>query len=347
MSEAFGTVVIKAPKAIVSNLCKDDESVPWAAISQLLEFAGVDTTKGQLTSLYVNEDNTFFHEGIEHSDGLAIITIFGEQWMYLMEALVKQGSSIEAYGEIHHEHGTVGFFALSGDGKMFCQLIDYEDDDEPEDEEEVREAWAQLQSDKVAAYFEEPEEDDEDDSDSRFDESGWVPIDQCLTETVRARDKTEYIIVHSEIYHHPKYDRRKLQEAIQRGGSLVDPTRSVIGARENLGCSLLNLLITDPEIESYAHRKRVIEDILSLDLLDLNMAYSGYDAVGTPLYLAADEGLYEIVEMLLDRVEDKNPAHPWRNDGQTALGAAKFCRNLPPEEGRDYPKVIELLEQAS
>ena len=351
MSEAYGTVVIKAPKTIITKICEDDELVSWNAISQLLDFASVNIDEESQASIFVNEHNEFYHEGIERLEGMAVISIFGEQWMYLMESLTKQGRNIEAYGFIEHEHGIVGYFALNPDGKTFCKFVDYEAGDE---EGSSREEWEKLLPADVATYFQEFDDESLDSGDSEPENNGWRSVDKCLTETVRTEDGSELLIVSSDLYYHPEYERSKLEEAVRAGASLVNPTYSGINSKEDVGQSLLNLVITDPEIEDYAYRKRLIEDILSLDLIDLNEVYCGYEDVGTPLYLAANEGYYEIVEMLLDRVADKNPAHPWRNDGLSAIDAAKLSRDaamfyddLGSNEGRDYEKVIELLEQAN
>jgi hypothetical protein len=161
MSEAYGTILLKLPGHLIDLLCEDDEGVSRSALETLFSEAGiVHNLKSYSTLIPETEHGIFYHEGVEVRNGVLAIIISGDDWMPVMQILVKNGKEIEAYGSINHEHGITEFYALNADGESYYELIDFEASFNTEREEEIVADWLGLIPDEIKVIY--PEVFDED-----------------------------------------------------------------------------------------------------------------------------------------------------------------------------------------
>ncbi len=127
MSEAWGTLLIKAPEGTLPVLGEDDEGYAWEAIAELCRQAGIDDLRDSHPLLKSVEGSELMIEEIPVlKHGFTEIEIFGEEWMWLVSTLVKSGQGIELYGSIQHEHNFYELYALGADGSRFCRTVDGE-----------------------------------------------------------------------------------------------------------------------------------------------------------------------------------------------------------------------------
>lgn len=152
MPEAFGSILIKAPSEIVSDIKIDSDVVPWNAMSALFSFAGVDLLAGSNPMLEYKDREDFYVEGIEQKEGFIRIQIFGDEWMDAIQLLVKNGNNVEVYGSIFHEYGCREYYALNSVSDRFLEAIDYEGGEEF-DEEAVIAAWLNVVPESVKLMF--------------------------------------------------------------------------------------------------------------------------------------------------------------------------------------------------
>ncbi|WP_049723851.1 hypothetical protein [Gilvimarinus polysaccharolyticus] len=154
MPEAFGTLVIKAPERILQGLSKSDDGVGWDAMTELFKFSGIDSIKNSHDMLeYAYEGEDFSHEGIELRAGLLEVVIFGDEWMYIAQALIKKGKNIDIYGRISHEHGVTEFYAFNDEGVSYLESIDYEGDVNVDREDEIVAEWLSKVPNNVKKVF--------------------------------------------------------------------------------------------------------------------------------------------------------------------------------------------------
>ena len=165
MSEAYGTILLKLPEPLYEVLCEDDDGVSVDAIRELFTVAGIDLSKPSYSTLIPETEHGYFpHEGVEVRSGVLAIVIFGEEWMPVMQILVKNGKGVEAYGSINHEHGVSEYYALNADGNAFYELIDFEASFNTEREDEIVAEWLALIPDEIKILYPEVfEEDQEED----------------------------------------------------------------------------------------------------------------------------------------------------------------------------------------
>jgi hypothetical protein len=126
---------------------------------------------------YANEDEGFHHEGIEINNGFLEITIFGDEWMYVMQALTKSGTNIETYGSIDHEHGCTEYYALNPEGKTYYEIVDFEGEYNDHRQGEIIGEWLSVLPNEVNQAFpdlfdEELDEDEDEDEDEDL-EAYW------------------------------------------------------------------------------------------------------------------------------------------------------------------------------
>ncbi|KAF0813504.1 hypothetical protein IGB42_01855 [Andreprevotia sp. IGB-42] len=121
MSEANGFLAIKVSDDLLDQLVEDEDNVGWPVIEALHAAAGIDADGN---SMFVSEQEGFALAGPpeQYPDGYAVLDVFGDEWMYLAQALVEGGSDIELYGCLHHEHGSIGYYALDGSSRLAAEI---------------------------------------------------------------------------------------------------------------------------------------------------------------------------------------------------------------------------------
>lgn len=169
MSEAWGSILIKASDELVSEMAQSDDGISWDLLVRLAGTAGIDSLVDKHSMLSYSEGNEFPHEGIERADDFVEITIFGDEWMYLIQALVKLGAGIEVYGSIAHEYGYTEYYALNNEGKHFFATADYESGEDI-DEEALQKEWLSFVPADVQSRFPSVFSSDEDDYDDEDDD---------------------------------------------------------------------------------------------------------------------------------------------------------------------------------
>ena len=166
MSEANGTILLKLPGHLIDLLCEDDEGVSKEALETLFAEAGIDLSQKSYSQQIPETDHDLFlHEGVESRNGVLAIIISGEDWMPVMQTLVKYGKEIEAYGSINHEHGITEFYALNAEGESYFELIDFEASFNTEREEEIIADWLGLIPDEIKIIYPEVFEDNQEEDD--------------------------------------------------------------------------------------------------------------------------------------------------------------------------------------
>mgnify|MGYP000158444232 CR=1 FL=1 len=164
MSEAYGNILLKVSNEFKDELLESDEFIKRKSVANLLSLAGIDTTKlskGVLCSLAIPE--------IGSSGEYIAICIFGDSWIPVLHVLTTQGSEVEVYGSVLHEHGVRYFFSLNSNGDRYYEKIDYESDINSDREQEIIEQWhnsvdrdfLDAHSDVFDVYDDEDDEDDE------------------------------------------------------------------------------------------------------------------------------------------------------------------------------------------
>ena len=162
MSEAYGTILLKLPEHLYETLCEDDQGVSVDAIKELFVATGIDLSKPSYSMLIPETEHGYFpHEGIEVRSGVLAIVIFGEEWMPVMQILVKYAKGIEAYGSINQEHGLTEYYALNADGSSYYELIDFEASFNTDREEEIIADWLALIPDEIKILYPEVFEEDQ------------------------------------------------------------------------------------------------------------------------------------------------------------------------------------------
>lgn len=77
--------------------------------------------------------------------------------MLCLNALLRQGVNIEAYGHIQDEFGAEGYYALTQTGKRYFQLLDSESDSQAEEKqpepEQVRKEWLTFVPQELIEMF--------------------------------------------------------------------------------------------------------------------------------------------------------------------------------------------------
>lgn len=140
MSEAYGTIYIKAKPELISKFDGVD-IVPIELIKEIYDLAEVDFDKADPYGIGVREH---WQEGISIHGGYLLITIFGEEWMSTIKPLIAEGKNIEIYGAIAHEYGFTEYYALNSDGTRFYEMFDYESSEDDNEEEDIKNRWKAL-----------------------------------------------------------------------------------------------------------------------------------------------------------------------------------------------------------
>ncbi len=165
MSEAWGTLLIKAPEGTLPVLGDEDEGYAWEAIAELGRRAGIDALSEGHPLLKTVEGTELMIEEVPVSKhGFTAIDIFGEEWMWLASTLVKSGQNIELYGSIQHEHNFYELYALGADGSRFCRNVDGEGATSSDEARQIVAEWlAAIPGDVRQAFPDAFELDDDDD----------------------------------------------------------------------------------------------------------------------------------------------------------------------------------------
>ena len=149
MPEAFGTVLLKTSAEIMADIEGCGESVGYENIEWLLQEAGVDPALTDISSY----DCFSVEDDVVIEKGFLVITIFGTEWMACLNALLRQGVNIEAYGHIQDEFGAEGYYALTQTGKRYFQLLDSESGEVQPEPEQVRKEWLTFIPKKLIEVF--------------------------------------------------------------------------------------------------------------------------------------------------------------------------------------------------
>jgi hypothetical protein len=169
MAEAWGKIVIKAPEDLLASLADSEDAIDGQAMIDFFDAVGADTESAAYCDP-LSEDDEWKAQNMElHDDHLRIDSV-GEEWIPLLEALVKSGRSIEVYGCISHEHGGEAIFALDGKGEPFFAEVDLESGGDPSadvSDAELSEQWRALIPEQFSDYLfaDDDDEDDYDDED--------------------------------------------------------------------------------------------------------------------------------------------------------------------------------------
>jgi hypothetical protein len=172
MAEAWGKIVIKAPEDLLALLSEAEDLIEGPAMLDFFAEVGADVDAAPGVEP-LSEDDEWYLDRLELFDDHLRIDSFGDNWMGLMEALVKSARGIEVYGSIAHEHGGSALFALDRNGEPFYAEIAEEGEGDPNAEvsdAELKAQWQELVPADFADYvFGEEDEDDEesDDEDDR------------------------------------------------------------------------------------------------------------------------------------------------------------------------------------
>ncbi|WP_413664612.1 hypothetical protein ACG1BZ_04835 [Microbulbifer sp. CNSA002] len=154
MAEAWGTVVIKGDDSIVDLIKADDESIEWASMESLFLALGLGQLKDSHYKLEYCKGNSFYHEGIQRGNGIASISIFGDEWMPVVDVLAKNARGIEIYARIRDEYGTSAYYILTKEEQRFNSSLDYECGVEESEEAEFEKQWSSLVPSEIkATYF--------------------------------------------------------------------------------------------------------------------------------------------------------------------------------------------------
>jgi len=320
VAEANGYVIVKASEEIMQMFLTDVEEVSFESMSALFQHAGIDSIQKSHSLLsFIDENDVFSVSEIELIGGYLRISIFGDEWMPLCQVLVKSGRNVEIYGKINHEHGVDEYYVLNDEGESYFEFVDYESDLNVEREEEIAKRWLELAPNSL-----------------KDDLSGWVDLDEDMEDEDEDEDHiwspsedSDYVRnykgltqINTELFMPEHYDKKHLQKAIDLGAQLVDP--SPHGWRE-LPYSELVYVISSLEIDAQT-KTRIVLDMLDCYEFDLGTVYQGYgNAYGTPLSLAADNGLLTVVNCLI-----KKGADPDFDGDYCALEAAKSTLNILP-----------------
>jgi hypothetical protein len=164
MAEAWGKIVIKASEELLSPLADSEDGIDGQTMLEFFSEVGADTEAAPGVEP-LSEDDEWAIERIELFDDHLRIDSFGDEWMGLMEALVKSARGIEVYGSINHEHGGSALFALDRNGEPFYAEVSDEGEGDPNAEvsdEELSEQWRALIPADFADYVFGDEDEDED-----------------------------------------------------------------------------------------------------------------------------------------------------------------------------------------
>lgn len=157
MAEAWGTLVIVAPQEILSDMHGNEDYVSWEAMARLFAHAGIPKYRG------IGEGSCFNHEGIELHEDHLLISSFGDDWMYVLQDLLKTGKSIQVYGYVNHEHGGTELYALTASGERMIGEIDSEDPNAEEDDADINARWLAMIPARFRQQFENLDSDGDDD----------------------------------------------------------------------------------------------------------------------------------------------------------------------------------------
>ncbi len=305
MPEAWGQIIVRLDDSFSEQFIDSQDSMSWAAAMELCKMAGTNPSKHKNFAMLVDEESEFpFDDSpIELENNYWLFQTFGDEWMYLMQALVQYGKNIELYGSIDHEHGVLEYYALQNNGqRYFGQIAVEENYCSEETEEEVVNKWLASVPEEIKKLnpelFDKSESIESDDEDNESESHDpWVPTtDEDFI--CPAREDGINLINSSLLYEEENYSIEHLRQAKKLGAVLIDP---YIGSWPKVPSCTVHYVIDNIEIES-EFKTRIVTDLLEIFDFDVDVICKGYgDCWGTALFLAAGEGLIGIVELLLAR----------------------------------------------
>jgi hypothetical protein len=139
MSEAWGSILIKVPKEILSEVDLESDELSIDTIKNIFEFSENSSLLESKEFLF--ENSGFSHEGIKIKKGFLYITTFGDEWMEMIKDLIENSKNIQVYGSIYHEYGYKEYYALNDQGKTFVGTHDAEGGDDEEALTEIESKW--------------------------------------------------------------------------------------------------------------------------------------------------------------------------------------------------------------
>lgn len=290
MSEAYGNILLKASSEIKSELLESDEFIKRKSVASLLIAAGIDTTKlpkGILCSLAIPEIGT--------SGEYIAICIFGDSWIPVLHILTTQGSKVEVYGSVLHEHGVRYFFSLNSNGDRYYEKIDYESNINSNREQEIIGLWHNtVDSDFLDAHPDVFDLYDEEDDDEDDDDDGvWLPT---VDKDFYHDGKDGHRIVSTGILWPHTYSRERLERAHELGASIAN--KSTDGMGELFPFSALAEVIASSEIPD-SFKEEVCRDILDIFEIDtIRMFCSHSSQHGTYIELCERNNLHNIADLI-------------------------------------------------
>ncbi len=315
MPEAWGQVVMRFDHSLDDVLAVSSDALSWEDTMDLCRRAGVSPREHDAFSSQVDEGSEFYFEGepTRIADRYWLVNSFGDEWMYLLQALMLSQSKLELYGRIQHEHGVIEYYALCGNGQRYFGTIDAECSACSEDAEDiVIEKWLaatppQVKEQLPDLFAIEAAISDESPEEIRSSEP-WMPIEN--EDFVRRSDGGALLINESLLSDNQSYCFDHLRRAKELGAVLIDP--HIKGSSRVPFCTL-HYVIDNLEIES-ERKTQIVSDLLTLFEFDIDSICRGYgDRWGTALFLAAGEGLTKVVDLLLARGAD-----PTKTEGNYA-----------------------------
>ncbi|BCE01166.1 hypothetical protein [Marinicellulosiphila megalodicopiae] len=160
MAEAFGSIAVKLPLILHSNLLKSKQIIAADLIKKLLKHANIQDEA--IIESFTSQQ--FEQEGLESIDEYLFIDTMGTNWIELLNKIVELGKGIEIYALIEHEEGYQEYFAINDHSKTFRDLVDFEDED-GKSYEEVMPRWLEVMPQDIAGVFFDMFEGDEEDDD--------------------------------------------------------------------------------------------------------------------------------------------------------------------------------------
>ncbi|HEU5137502.1 MAG TPA: hypothetical protein VFU13_20330 [Steroidobacteraceae bacterium] len=347
MAEAHGTLLVRASPGLVQLLDADGQRISHEAMLALLDAASVPRAK--IKAALGVKRRAYPHEGIEQREGFVSITLFGDEWMKPMRALVNHGRGLECYGRVDHEYGYTELYAMDGRDARYFGTINFESYDAAQ-ASQVMTGWRDCVPAGVREQFPDLFVNDLPDPGADAGDTPtarWQPVnDEDFALEIRG-----VLRINGDLLTAGIYQREYLQRALALGAQLIYASGDAERPR-----SEFHYILTSLE-HNVASKVRIANDMLDLAAFDLNAVCKGYgERHGTALALAAQSGLLPIVQRLLAMGAD-----PLRGSDDCALDAAKSSLSFMPMPGgenedpvgdgrnegtvADYHAIVSLLER--
>jgi hypothetical protein len=173
MSEAWGGLIIRTGDSAMRLDLGEEDHLAWTDIVRLARACGIEEPTASSLGLTFNPENVEFWLEDEPyvKDGYLVLPeVFGDAWMDIAKALLRNGKGIELYGNIFHEHGYIECYALNAAGEKFFEVAqDQSGDFEEAEAREVQARWMAAIPNHIKSTFADVLDDSDDDGDDDDD----------------------------------------------------------------------------------------------------------------------------------------------------------------------------------